>query len=165
MREGSMLALFSVSFTLSSMKKLFLALVFLGAQLTFAQEKMIRPAADATILQLEQRWEDALTKSDVAAIDKLYDDRIVYTHSSGKVDTKQSYLAAIKSGATKYQSMTRDDIKVSVYEHTAVVICHWSVRVIAGNNKTDMNARYLHVYVEQADGWKLVAHESTRIAP
>src|SRR5581483_7355513 len=58
---------------------------------------------------------------------------------------------------TQYQSMTRDDIKVSVYGHTAVVTCHWEVHVVAQGNKIDTNARYLHVYVEQPNGWKLVA--------
>jgi hypothetical protein len=45
------------------------------------------------------------------------------------------------------------------------VACHWAVHVLARGNKLDMDARYLHVYVEQPDGWKLVAHESTKIAP
>jgi ketosteroid isomerase-like protein len=150
-----------------SMKKLFLSVALLGsaALVAFAQEKKtLGPLADV-VLRLEQQWDDALTKSDVSALEKLYDDSIVYTHSNGKVDTKESYLSAIKSGATQYQSMTRDDIKVSVYGHTAVVTCHWEVHVVARGNKIDTNARYLHVYVEQPNGWKLVAHESTRIAP
>jgi ketosteroid isomerase-like protein len=116
------------------------------------------------VLQLEQRWEDALVHSDVAALEKLYDDGIVYTHSNGKVDTKASYINAIKTGATKYESMKRDDIKVSVYgTTTALVTCHWQVKVGAPGNPSALNARYLHVYVQQKDGWKLVAHESTRI--
>jgi len=149
------------------MKKLLLsaALLVSAVLVPFAQEKKSsNPNADI-ILRLEQQWADALTKSDVAALEKLYDDTIVYTHSNGKVDTKESYLSAIKSGATQYQSMTRDDIKVSVYGHTAIVTCHWEVHVLARGNKIDTNARYLHVYVEQPNGWKLVAHESTRIAP
>jgi len=147
------------------MKELLLSVALLvsAALIALAQENK-SPLAD-TVLRLEQQWEDALTKSDISALEKLYGDSIVYTHSNGKVDTKESYLSAIKSGATQYQSMTRDDIKVSVYGHTAVVTCHWEVHVLARGNKVDTNARYLHVYVEQPNGWKLVAHESTRIAP
>ena len=76
---------------MTSMKKLLLtvALLVSGALIAFAQEKKtLGPLAD-TVLRLEQQWEDALTKSDVSALEKLYDDSIVYTHSNGKVDTKE----------------------------------------------------------------------------
>jgi ketosteroid isomerase-like protein len=129
--------------------------------LVVAQES--KDPVQQKVLQLEQQWEDALVHSDVATLEKLYADGIVYTHSNGKVDSKTSYINAIKSGSTKYESMKRDDIKVNVYGTTALVTCHWQVKVGAPGNPSTLNARYLHVYVEQPDGWKLVAHESTRI--
>lgn len=148
---------------------LLLAAIFASVPLhSFAQEKKAsnspaRTGVEQALLKLEQQWEDALLKSDVAALEKLYDDTLVYTHSSGSVDNKSAYIGAIKSGVTKYQSMKRDDIKVSVYGNTALVTCHWQVHVLARGNKIDTNARYLHVYVKQKDGWKMVAHQSTRI--
>ena len=113
------------------------------------------------IEKLEQQWEDAVTKSDSSALENLYDATLVYTHSTGKVDRKSSYISTIKSGTTKYEWMKRDEIKVNVYNQSAVVTCHWQVRV----NGVNMNARYTHVYVQTSDGWKLVAHQSTRISP
>jgi ketosteroid isomerase-like protein len=149
------------------MNKLLLSVVLLVSlvSITFSQQNKTSPLVQDTVLRLEQQWENALTNSDISALENLYDESLIYTHSNGKVDTRESYLAAIKSGATKYQSMKRDEIKVSVYGHTAVVTCHWEVHILSRGNKTDLNARYLHVYAEQPDGWKLVAHESTRIAP
>jgi ketosteroid isomerase-like protein len=149
------------------MNKLLLSVVLLVSlvSITFSQQNKTSPLVQDTVLRLEQQWENALTNSDISALENLYDESLIYTHSNGKVDTRESYLAAIKSGATKYQSMKRDEIKVSVYGHTAVVTCHWDVHILSRGNKTDLNARYLHVYAEQPDGWKLVAHESTRIAP
>lgn len=128
-----------------------------------APKKKAADSVEQTVLKLELRWEDALVKSDVAALEKLYDDTIMYTHSSGGVDNKSAYIGAIKSGATKYQSMKRDDIKVSVYGDAALVTCHWEVHVLAGGNKIDTNARYIHVYIKRKDGWKMVAHQATRI--
>ena len=141
------------------------ALLIVPCVHSFAEGENAPGAIEKTILKLEQQWDDALTKSDTAALGKLYDESIIYTHSNGKVDTKVSYLNAIKSGATKYQSMKREDIKVQVYGQSAVVACHWEVHVLAGTNKIDTNARYLHVYVHQKDGWKMVAHQSTKITP
>src|SRR5262245_59920710 len=135
-----------------------------GSLLAFAQEKNASNGVEQAVLKLEQQWEDALLKSDFAALEKLYDDSMTYTHSSGGVDNKATYIGNIKSGASKYQTMKRDDIKVRVYVDTALVTCHWEVHVLSRGNKIDTDARYLHVYVKQRDGWKMVAHQATKIA-
>lgn len=149
------------------MKPILLSFLTLASIWLVSAELPARAASaeEATILKLEQQWEDALIKSDTAALDKLYDERIIYTHSSGKVDTKSTYINNIKSGGSKYVSMKRDDIKVAVYNKAAIVSCHWDVHILSQGNKVDLNARYLHVYVQQKDGWKMAAHQSTRVAP
>ena len=146
-------------------RTLMLAVVLVSVSLpAFAQDKKASNGVEQAVLKLEQQWEDALLKSDVAALEKIYDDSLIYTHSSGAVDNKSAYVGNIKSGATKYESMKRDDIKVSVYDDTALVTCHWEVHVLNRGNKLDINARYIHVYVKKKDGWKMAAHQSTRIA-
>jgi ketosteroid isomerase-like protein len=147
------------------MKPILLAVALLACtSLAQAQENKNINSVEAAVLSAEMSWEKALTNADASALQTLYDDTLVYTHSNGKVDTKSSYISAIKSGATKYLSMKRDDIKVSIYGQAAVVSCHWEVHISSSGNKVDMNARYLHVYTRNKDGWKLVAHESTRIS-
>ncbi|MCI0338000.1 MAG: nuclear transport factor 2 family protein [Acidobacteria bacterium] len=135
--------------------------------ITVAQEKKQASKShgpvEQAVLKLEQEWEDALVKSDVAALERLYADSMIYTHSSGSVDDKAAYIGSIKSGVTKYESMKRDDIKVSVYDDTALVYCHWQVNVTARGAKISTNARYLHVYVKQKGRWQMVAHQATRI--
>jgi ketosteroid isomerase-like protein len=146
-------------------RTLMLAVALVSVSLpAFAQDKKASNNIEQAVLKLEQQWEDALLKSDVATLEKIYDDSLIYTHSSGAVDNKSAYVGNIKSGATKYESMKRDDIKVSVYDDTALVTCHWDVHVLNRGNKLDINARYIHVYVKKKDGWKMVAHQSTRIA-
>ena len=152
---------------MQTMKQILLSVAVLTSAilLAFAQDEKTANPTERAVLKLEQQWEDALTHSDIGALDKLYDEKIVYTHSSGKVDTKSTYISTIKSGATKYESMKRDDIKVTVYGQAAVVTCHWDVHILAQGNKININARYLHVYVQENGEWKMVAHESTRITP
>lgn len=145
-------------------RTLMLAVVFASISLpAFSQEKKASNSVEQAVLKLEQQWEDALVNSDVAALERIYDDSLIYTHSNGSVDNKSTYVGNIKSGVTKYQSMKRDDIKVSVYGNTALVTCHWEVHVLARGAKIDTNARYIHIYVKQKDGWKMVAHQATRI--
>jgi hypothetical protein len=43
----------------------------------------------------------AMTGADMAALDRLFSDKLIWTHSSGHVDSKQALLAKIESGATQ----------------------------------------------------------------
>lgn len=116
------------------------------------------------ILKLEQHWQDALVKADVAGLEKLYSDKLIYTHSNASVDDKASYIVKIKSGASKYISIKRDDIKVTLVGDTAVVTCHWLAHVQAGANEIHTDARFIHVYAKEKGGWQMVAHQSTPVA-
>lgn len=144
---------------------LFLLAVSSVTAQTSMMKGSVATGVEAQVLKMEQAWQEALLQSDVAALEKLYADTLIYTHSSGSVDDKPTYIGNIKSGATKYESMTRDEIKVSVYGNTALVTCHWQVYVTSRGNKITTNARYLHVYVKEKSGWRMVAHQATRIAP
>ncbi len=115
------------------------------------------------ILKLEQQWEDALVKADVAALEKLYHEKLIYTHSNAAVDSKATYNAKIKSGASKYESIKRDDLKVTVIGDTAIVTAHWLVQAVSGGNKVNTDARYIHIYVKEKGGWKMAAHQSTYV--
>src|SRR5262245_59172540 len=108
-----------------------LIVMILAAVIANAQSGKI----EQEVLKLEQQWQDALLKSDAAALEKLYSDKLVYTHSNAAVDGKASYVAKIKSGASKYESLKRDDIKVVVIDDTAIVTCHWLVQSVSGGNK------------------------------
>lgn len=118
---------------------------------------------EQAILSLEQQWEDALVKADVAALEKLYSDKLIYTHSNAAVDNKTSYITKIKSGASKYVSIKRDDLKVTLIGDTAIVTGHWLVQAVSGGNQVNTDARYMHVYVKEKGGWKMAAHQSTYV--
>jgi len=117
-------------------------------------------AAEQAILKLEQQWVDALVKADTAALEKLYTDDLIYTHSSGTVDTKATYIDSLKTGKAKYESIERDEVKVRFYGDTAIVTCRSVIKV----NKNTINARYIHVYVKQKGAWRMAAHQTTRLA-
>lgn len=136
-----------------------LFMLILAGAIAQAQGNKIEQA----VLSLEQQWENALVKADAAALDKLYSDKLIYTHSNASLDDKTSYIAKIKSGASKYVSIKRDDIKVTVIGNTAIVTCHWLVQGLSGGKTTNTDARYIHVYVKEKGGWKMAAHQSTYV--
>lgn len=57
------------------------------------------------ILTLEDKRYAAMTSGDLASLEELLHDQLLYTHSSGMMDTKASWLLAMKSGKTRYKSV------------------------------------------------------------
>ena len=50
------------------------------------------------VIDLDKQRMDAMAKKDLAALNKLISDDLVYTHSSARLDTKQSLIGNMESG-------------------------------------------------------------------
>src|SRR5262249_62408460 len=78
--------------------------------------------AEQEIRALEQLWNDARAKADVATLDRILADEWTVTHANGTTDTKARYLADLKSGARKFTgAVTEKDVVVRFYGDTAIV--------------------------------------------
>ena len=111
------------------------------------------------IIALENRRFEAMIKGDVNALEEILADDLIYTHTTARLDTKTSFIEAISSGRSNYQSFERDDVKVRQFGGTAVVTGHAKIHV--GDNKFE--ARFIDVYAKRNDAWQMVAWQSTRI--
>jgi len=114
------------------------------------------------IRQLEARRLRAMMDADTAALDRILGDDLTYTHSNGAVDTKASFLAVLKSGKLKYESVSTDG-QVRVQGDTAVVTGRGAMKVRAGDRQLDMAVRFTDVYVKRDGHWQMIAWQSTRI--
>ena len=65
------------------------------------------------IIDLDKKRMTATAQKDVATLNELIADDLVYTHSSARQDTKQSLIAAMESGQTVYTSMAPSEVKRS----------------------------------------------------
>jgi hypothetical protein len=116
------------------------------------------------VLGLEREWREALLKADLSKLETLYDDNLVYTHSSGVVDDKAKYIASLRTGALKYESIEFSEQKANVYNDTAVVTSRVAFKVINQGTPGTFNVRMIHVYVRDGGRWRMVAHQTTRLA-
>ncbi|MDA0264135.1 MAG: nuclear transport factor 2 family protein [Chloroflexi bacterium] len=111
------------------------------------------------IIALENRRIEAMVSGDVAALGEILADDLIYTHTTARLDTKESFIDAVKTGRSNYKSVDREDVKVSQYGDTAVVTGHAKFHV--GDNKFD--ARFIDVYAKRNNAWQMVAWQSTRV--
>jgi ketosteroid isomerase-like protein len=120
--------------------------------------------APAELLALEERRCKAMVAADHAALDEILADELVYTHSNAAVDTKESYLAGIKSGKWKYTSVERLAETFDLFGDTARVTGH--IRLTLANpdgSSRIVNSRYLNVWLKRQGRWQMLAWQSTPI--
>jgi len=123
----------------------------------------LHAAEPGDIEKLEQRRFDALTQNDLDTLGKLLADDLIYTHSSAKIDSKETYIGSLKSGDVRYIDVKRTDTRIKVYGTSAVVSGSAQVKAALKGNEINVNIRYTDVWVERAGAWQMVAWEATPI--
>jgi ketosteroid isomerase-like protein len=98
----------------------------------FAQAKPAAPAKGASLeqelIKLENDWNNALVKRDVAALSRILPDDWTLIDPEGTIVTKAQSLANLKSGEDAFTSAVGDEWKVRVYGDAAVVLGRWTVK-------------------------------------
>jgi uncharacterized protein DUF4440 len=102
---------------------------------------------------------------DVAAMQKLFGDDLVYIHSSALVDTKASFIESIRSGNVKYHGMKRSDAKVRTYGCIAIITASANFEVTARGQELSLRLLYHAVWAKRAAGAQFVSWQATRVTP
>ena len=115
------------------------------------------------IKQTEQRWIAAVVGQDRGAMEVILAKELVYTHSTGLVEDKSQYIAAVTSGNQKYDSIEYEAPAIQIYGSTAVVATKVVMKGSTKGQPFNNQLRLLHVWVKQGGKWSLVAHQTTRL--
>ena len=111
------------------------------------------------ILALEDRRIEAMVKGDVQALEEILADDLIYTHTTARLDTKASFIDAVKTGKSNYKTVDLKSAEVRDLGNAAVVTGHGKMHV--GDNKFEI--KYTEVYAKRNGAWQMVAWQSTRV--
>jgi ketosteroid isomerase-like protein len=121
--------------------------------------------AEQQLLELNERWAEAIHNGDASALDRLFADDIIVTTSSGAIRDK---AGEIKDAAGSpdpdfhwTRPFTTEDVRIKVYQDAAVVtgMAKWGFRYkeqVVNNER-----RYTHTYVKLNGEWKIVAQQTS----
>src|SRR5262245_47706385 len=118
--------------------------------------------AEQEVVKVSKEIIEALGRTDVAALDRIYADDYILTEAFG-LSSKAQLMDAWKSGSVKYTSASDKDLSVRVFGDTAVTT---GVLTLKGQNPRGdftINVRYTNVWVKQQGRWRLVASQLTDI--
>jgi len=116
-----------------------------------------------TIIALDKKRMDAMCQQDVPTLHVLLADDLVYTHSSARLDTKQSLIGAMASGTTVYTAIEPSDVKAQDLGNAVVLTGSARIRVTSNGNPSSFGVRFTDVYVNNGGQWQMVAWQSTRL--
>jgi ketosteroid isomerase-like protein len=141
-----------------------LALALFALTLHAAMPRTQRHESRHEIDQLEERWRNAILKSDTIAMNLLLADDYMGITSSGTLQSKDETLANLRSGRAHFTALDLYDRKVRFYGTTALVTSLATVRGTTAEGDISGNYRYTHVYVRDLQGaWKIVSFEASAI--
>lgn len=116
---------------------------------------------EATIRALEDARYDAVVRGDIAAFVELAHPDLTYTHSTGSVDTLDSYREKLESGFYDYHRIDHPIDRIVVVGDTALVIGEMHADITAGGIRKTLANRALAVWVRVDEGWRLLAYQPT----
>jgi ketosteroid isomerase-like protein len=145
------------------MKRYVISICVLTAALTFtALRAQTGGSVEAEVKQAEDAWVKAAVGNDQAALGTLLAPKLVYTHSTGLIESKQEYMKAVDS-FQKYKAITFQNMRINVYGNAAIV--NTKARMVGTTRGTpfDNELLLIHVWIKQGGKWQLAAHQTTRL--
>jgi ketosteroid isomerase-like protein len=113
------------------------------------------------ILALEEERFAAMIARDFPRLQLLVHDELMYTHSSGVVDGKATWLDSMKSGRVKYRGAQCTERKVRLYGDTALITGRAQIEAEIGGEPKTLKLLFLNAWTKTPQGWKFVAWQST----
>ena len=115
-----------------------------------------------TVIDLDRKRMQAMATKDLATLNSLISDDLVYTHSSARLDTKQSLIGAMESGATVYTAVEPSNVKAQDLGDTVVLTGNAQIGVNSGGRAMSFGVRFTDVWSNKGGQWQMVAWQSTR---
>ena len=115
------------------------------------------------IIDLDKKRMNAMAQKDIATLNAVLSDDLVYTHSTARLDTKQSLIRAMESGATVYTAVEPSDVQAQDLGDAVVLTGVARISVMARGNPNSFSVRFTDVYANKGGQWQMVTWQSTRL--
>jgi uncharacterized protein (TIGR02246 family) len=140
----------------STLRSLVCLLLLLSSSHVFAD-------AAGDVQKLEQERFAAYVESDVAALDRIFADDMVYIHSNGMPDTKAAVVQSFASGDLKISRFEAEDIKVRQIGDVMVALSFLHVDLVNKGTAAKFDLRCTAIYTNQGGQWRLAHVQNTRV--
>lgn len=106
----------------------------------------------------------AMISADPAKLASTFSDDLLYVHSSGKADTKASFVEALTSGKSKYNKITYEQREFREVA-PGLVLVNGRCRVLLGKAEpfSELHLSFLAAYRLEKGTWRFLAWQSCKL--
>ncbi|MFM2388402.1 MAG: hypothetical protein RL660_3159 [Bacteroidota bacterium] len=134
---------------------LFLFIVLtLTSTIANAQKKILKAEADRYAAMIAQ---------DTATLSAMLSSDLVYIHSNGMTDTKQSFLNSVATKTLVHKKITTSNVVVRKYKDVAIVTGNATYDINYKNADMVLEFVFTNVYKKKKDKWILISRHTCRV--
>jgi ketosteroid isomerase-like protein len=129
----------------------------------FAGFLIAEVGGEQEIRKAEKSWVAAVTARDYTALERILQDKLIYAHSTGAIESKSDYIGRLRSGVQRYDAIEYQN--TTVRSHGDAAVAHSIVRMKGESNGRPFNNKLMmiHLWVKQGGQWQLAAHQTTEV--
>jgi len=116
---------------------------------------------ESAVLAAVEALREAMIAADKAALEKLTAAELRYGHSSGRLENKAEFIAAIVTGKSGFSAIELAEQTVSVVDRIAMV--HHVFNGTRRKQGDQVKLFNLTVWLQQQDQWKLLARQAAKL--
>ncbi len=128
----------------------------------FAQIAVADSAIIKRVDELNRKIDKAVVAKNIATLEQSYGEDFIFTHGTGLVDSKKSWLEAIKKNPG-YVSREHDSIQVELHKDIALVFGKLTVARLqpAKDGTSKYSLHYVRVFALRKKNWEMISHRTT----
>lgn len=138
------------------MKVLFVTILLLVSSLVIGQDTVGLKKAIETLNK-------ALLQQDNVVLNQMLDDKLIYGHSNGWLQTKQDVLSDFRTGKITYVKIEFGDESFVVNKEAVSVRSITKVDGVVNGNAFSMSLQVLQVWKRIKKNWVLIARQSVKV--
>jgi ketosteroid isomerase-like protein len=115
-----------------------------------------------TIDDINRSIDEAVVKKDVNKLQQLYADDFVFTHGTGFVEGKTSWIKDVENPTKKFTSRVHDSTLVELHDNVAIVTGSLAITRSDADKRVRYGIRYVRVFSLRSKGWQLISHRTVK---
>jgi len=103
-------------------------------------------------------------RGDADRLSRLLSDGLIYGHVDGRTQTKEVFLAAVRTNKIKYEAYDYLETRITrVSDEIALMTGRAHLKAVAGSQHVNFSIRFLAVWRREDGVWRLFAYQSARL--
>jgi ketosteroid isomerase-like protein len=117
---------------------------------------------DADVLAANVQIDAGVVKKDIKNLEQLYAPDFVFTHGTGLIDSKTSWLKNIQNPDVQFKSRIQDSTQVEMHGDVAIVIGRLDIVREQKLQTFKYGIWYVRVFVRKDNRWQCISHRTTK---